>query len=287
MNKTFTINGKATPAPEIAPGLYIVATPIGNLRDITLRALETLAAADVIACEDTRHSGRLLQYYGIKNALLSYHDHNGEEMRPLLLAKLKEGKSVALISDAGTPLIADPGFKLVREIAAHAIPVIPIAGASALTSALSAAGLPTDSILFDGFLPPKLAARRARLEELKPLKATLVFYETAGRIDEVLEDILAVLGNREAVLAREITKLHEEFRRGLVSELLESPVAPRGEIVLMIAASHELLHDEGSIDAMIREALKHSSLKEAAAIVAEATGVSKRTLYQRALELKS
>jgi 16S rRNA (cytidine1402-2'-O)-methyltransferase len=286
MNKTFTINGKSTQAPEIPPGLYIVATPIGNLKDITLRALETLAAVDIIACEDTRHSGRLLQFYGIKNQLLPYHDHNGEEMRPVLLKKLAEGLRVALISDAGTPLIADPGYKLVREAASLNVTVTPIAGASALTSALSAAGLPTDSFLFDGFLPPKQAARRARLEELKPLKATLVFYETAGRIDEVLVDIEAVLGNREAVLAREITKLHEEFRRGLISELLENPIAPRGEIVLMVAASQEALHDAASIDVMINEALKHGSLKEAAAIVAEATGISKRSLYQRALELK-
>jgi 16S rRNA (cytidine1402-2'-O)-methyltransferase len=283
---SYLLHGAKIPAAKPPCGLYIVATPIGNLKDITIRALETLAGCDVIACEDTRHSGKLLAAYGIKNTLLSYHDHNGEAMRPVILAKLREGQAIALISDAGTPLIADPGFKLVREIASEGFQVFPIAGASALTSALSAAGLPTDSFLFDGFLPPKQAARIARLEVLKPLKATLVFYETAGRIHDVLADIQAVLGNREAVLAREITKMHEEFRRGTVEELLNNEVDPRGELVLMIAASNVEELDEAAIDDKLREALKNSSLKEAAAIVSIATGVSKRTLYQRALDLK-
>ena len=207
-------------ARTLAPGLYTVATPIGNLGDITLRALVTLEKADAVYCEDTRHSRTLLQHYGITRGLRPYHEHNAEKERPRILAELAAGKSVALISDAGTPLISDPGFKLVREAAAAGHVVTSLPGASAVTTALALAGLPTDAFLFAGFLPPRMAARKARLAELAGVPATLVFFEAPQRLEETLADMSAVLGAREAVVARELSKLHEEARRGPLPDLL-------------------------------------------------------------------
>src|ERR1700748_3248786 len=221
----------------LAAGLYVVATPIGNLRDITLRALDVLAAADLVLAEDTRVAGKLLAAYGLSAKLERYDEHGAERSRPKALAALAEGKRVALVSDAGTPLVSDPGFKLVREAAAEGYPVIPIPGASALLAGLSAAGLPTDRFLFAGFPPPKSAARRTFLEELSPLRATLVFFEGGSRLAASLADMAAVLGgDREAVVCRELTKLYETFYRGLLADLAADPEldAPKGEIVILV-----------------------------------------------------
>src|ERR1700733_5581082 len=210
----FLLGGKAVAVARLAPGLHIVATPIGNLGDITLRALETLAGADVIACEDTRVTHKLLDRYGIARPLTPYHEHNATKARPMLLRRLAEGAAIALVSDAGTPLISDPGYKLVRaaQDAGHGVPALP--GASALLAALSVAGLPTDQFLFVGFLPPKQAARRARITELAGIPASLVLFETGPRIAATLADLAAGLGPRQAALCRELTKIHEEVRRG-------------------------------------------------------------------------
>src|SRR5712692_10516305 len=205
----YVLNGQSAIAPALTGGLYLVATPIGNLRDITVRALEVLAAADLIACEDTRVTRKLLDHYGIATPLTPYHDHNAAQARPKLLARLAAGAALALVSDAGTPLISDPGFKLVRKAAAAGIPVTAVPGASALLAALTVAGLPTDRFLFVGFLPAKSAARRRALREIASVKASLVLYETAPRLGPALEDMAAMLGDRPAAVARELTKLHE------------------------------------------------------------------------------
>lgn len=283
--KNYIFNGTTVAAPSLSSGLYIVATPIGSLKDITIRALEVLSGVDIVLCEDTRHSAKLLNAYGIKAKLMPYHDHNGENMRPYVVDKLREGLSLALISDAGTPLIADPGFKLVRDLAKEGFTVTPIAGASALITALSVAGLPTDCFLFDGFLPSKQQARLTRLEKLKSIDATLVFYESANRLNETLQDALSILGEREAVVARELTKMHEELRRGTLSTLITEDDL-KGEIVLIIAPPDVQTMSEDKIDALLAKALLSMSVKEAAHMVSEATGLAKRPLYQRALELK-
>ncbi len=221
---------------RLAPGLYLVATPIGNLGDITLRALAVLERADVIYCEDTRHSRTLVSHFRIKSPLRPYHEHNAEEQRPRILQELQDGKRVALISDAGTPLISDPGFKLVRVVAAEGHAVVAVPGASAMLVALSVAALPTDAFFFAGFLPPKEAGRRARLDALKDVPGTLVVFEAPTRIAALLEDVLAVLGDRPVAVARELTKLHEEIARGPVSVLAEAFGAReiKGEIVVCI-----------------------------------------------------
>ena len=229
---------KPSMSQKLAPGLHIVATPIGNLGDITLRALEALAGADLIACEDTRVTRKLLDRYGIATPLTPYHEHNAAKARPMLLRRLAEGAAIALVSDAGTPLISDPGYKLVRaaQDAGHTVTALP--GASAVMAALTVAGLPTDQFLFAGFLPPKEAARRARIAELARIPATLVLFEAGPRLAATLADLAAGLGEqREAALCRELTKLHEEIRRGDLATLAESYAddAPRGEIVLVIA----------------------------------------------------
>ena len=274
--------------------LFIVATPIGNLQDISLRALDVLKRADIIACEDTRHSGKLLRAHAITTPLMPYHEHNAEKQRPKILRMLGEGKHVALISDAGTPLISDPGFKLVEDARDAGLSVSPIPGACAAIAALSAAGLPSDRFLFCGFLPAKSAARRTALEEFRSLAATVMVYESPNRLVACLQDIASTLGSRKVVVARELTKQYEEFRNGSAAALaaaFESGEATaKGEIVLLIAPpdahddAENLSDDE--IDAQLRHAMQHGSLKEAAAIVAEATGRPKREIYQRALALK-
>jgi 16S rRNA (cytidine1402-2'-O)-methyltransferase len=273
---------------KIAPGLHIVATPIGNLGDITLRALATLAGADVIACEDTRVTRKLLGRYGIATPLTPYHEHNAAAARPKLLRRLAQGASIALVSDAGTPLVSDPGFKLVRaaQEGGHTVTALP--GPSALLAALAVAGLPTDQFFFGGFLPAKKAARRTRIAELARIPSTLVLFETGPRITATLADLAAGLGHREAALCRELTKLHEEIRRGDLETLAQNSPASevRGEIVLVIAplqASAQPSADD--TDTLLRRALARVSLKDAVGEVAEATGLPRRDLYQRALAL--
>ena len=274
---------------RVAPGLYVVATPIGNLRDISLRALSTLAGVETVLAEDTRVSRTLLAHYGIATQLSAYHEHNAALVRPHIIARLKAGAALALISDAGTPLISDPGHKLVGEAVGAGVPVIPIPGASALLAALMAAGLPADRFFFEGFLPARAAARRARIAALAAIPGTLVFYESPRRTAAALGDLAAVLGPREAVIARELTKHFEIFRRAalpvLAAQLAEEDT-PKGEIVLLVAPPGEAAAPgPEDVDAALRQALQKFSVKDAAAIVAGQTGAPRRALYARALEL--
>jgi 16S rRNA (cytidine1402-2'-O)-methyltransferase len=271
-----------------APGLHIVATPIGNLGDITLRALATLAGADLIACEDTRVTRKLLERYAIATPLTPYHDHNAATMRPKLLQRLAAGGAIALVSDAGTPLVSDPGYKLVRaaQEAGHSVTALP--GPSALLAALSIAGLPTDRFFFAGFLPAKQAARRTRIAELAGIPATLVLFETGPRIAATLAALASGLGGREAALCRELTKIHEEVRRGDLAALAQTYATRevRGEIVLVVAPPLPPERPSvGDTDLLLRQALARASLKDAVAEVAEVTGLPRRDLYQRALAL--
>ncbi len=266
----------------------MVATPIGNLNDITARALTVLRGVDVIACEDTRVTGTLLHRFGIATAMTPYHDHNADQARPKLLAQLAAGGRIALVSDAGTPLISDPGYKLVRACADVNIPVVPIPGPSALLAGLVIAGLPTDRVMFAGFLPQKSGARRAELLELKDLKATLVFYESAQRLPEALSDLHAVLGPRPAAVCREMTKLYEEARRGTLAELATAYAAegpPKGEIVIVVGGAPALSTSSEDLDTALRKALATMTVRDAADVVAEAFQEPRRRIYQRALEL--
>jgi len=283
----YVIAGQSIEAGRIAPGLHIVATPIGNLGDITLRALATLAGADLIACEDTRVTHKLLSRYAIDTPLTPYHDHNAAAARPKLLRRLAEGASIALVSDAGTPLVSDPGYKLVREAQEAGQVVTALPGASAVLTALTLAGLPTDQFLFAGFLPPKQAARRARIAELARVQATLVLFETGPRVAAALADLAGGLGHREAALCRELTKLHEEIRRGDLASLTQGCATGevRGEIVLVIAPPTVARPSADDADALLRRALSRVSLKDAVGEVAVATGLPRRELYQRALIL--
>lgn len=283
-----TISLPALNDAPLAPGLYVVATPIGNLRDITLRALDVLAQADLVLCEDTRVTGKLLHAYGISSRLERHDEHAAERARPKALAALADGKRVALVSDAGTPLISDPGYRLVREASADGFAVIPIPGASALVAGLSAAGLPTDRFLFAGFPPPKAAARRTFLAELAGIRATLVFYEGGSRLADSLAEMAAVLGDRDAVVCRELTKLYETIYRGSLSTLAADPRldAPKGEIVILVAPGRETEATAEDADAALVDALSRLKPAEAAAEVAKALGLSRRDLYRRAMELK-
>ena len=220
--RTYAIEGQTLAAPRAESGLYLVATPIGNLGDITLRALQTLAGVDLIACEDTRITRRLTERYAISTQLVSYHEHNAPQARPKILKSLAQGQSIALVSDAGTPLISDPGFKLVREACAAGFAVVALPGPSSVLAALSVAALPTDRFFFEGFLPQRQAARRARLAELAPCEATLVLFESGSRVQETLVDLAAIMGDRDAAICREMTKLHEETNRGSLTELAKS-----------------------------------------------------------------
>ncbi len=275
--------------PKIEPGLYLVATPIGNLRDITLRALEVLSAADRIVCEDSRVTRKLLSAHNLSRPLVSYHEHNAEKVRPRLIQALQDGQSVALVCDAGTPLISDPGFKLVRSAQEAGLPVTSIPGPSAALAALTLSGLPSDRFLFAGFLPAKAGPRRKALGELAAIPATLVIFESPRRLAATLADMSEVLGARPAALTRELTKRFEEVRRGTIGELAARIAAegpPKGEVTLVVAgvAKHAEV-DVGDLDAQLAAALKGASLRDAVSRVATATGLPRKLVYRRALAL--
>jgi 16S rRNA (cytidine1402-2'-O)-methyltransferase len=287
--RSFSVAGHLLTAPRAAAGLHLVATPIGNLGDITLRALETLAGADIIACEDTRITRRLMERYGIAAELMLYHEHNAAQARPKILQHLSEGRSVALVSDAGTPLISDPGFKLVRAASAAGHKVMALPGPSSVMTAVSVAALPTDRFFFEGFLPAKQTARRARLSELARIDATLVVFESGNRVQEALIDLAEILGPREAAICRELTKLHEEVLRATLAELAErgSKLETRGEFVLVIGPppkdAQVLTAD--ALDTLLRDQLRDHSVKDTVAHAVELSGRPRREVYARALEL--
>jgi 16S rRNA (cytidine1402-2'-O)-methyltransferase len=275
-------------ALALDPGLYLVATPIGNLADITLRALAVLARADVVYCEDTRHSRTLLAHYAIRTPMRPYHEHNAEEQRPRVLRDLADGRVVALISDAGTPLVSDPGFKLVRDAAAAGHRVHAVPGPSAALAAVTVAGLPTDAFFFAGFLPAREGARKARLAELAAVPATLVFFEAPTRAAETLADLAAELGNREAALARELTKLHEDVRRARLADLAQAfaDEPPRGEVVIVVAPPEAGEVSDALIEASLAPALESLSIRDASRMVADTLKVPKGRVYDVALGLK-
>ena len=270
-------------------GLALVATPIGNLSDITQRALAMLAAVDVVACEDTRVTAKLLRAHGLDPSLVSYNDHNAARVRPRLIKRLERGETVALVSDAGTPLVSDPGYKLVRAAIARGIAVTTAPGPSAALAALVLSGLPSDRFLFAGFLPPRAAARRTALGGFKTVPATLVFFESARRLAPALADMAAVLGDRPAAVAREMTKLHEEVRRDGLAALAaayRAEGAPRGEVVIVTAGAEAAAQlDDAALDARLRAALATHSLRDAVAAVSAETGQPRRRVYARALAL--
>jgi 16S rRNA (cytidine1402-2'-O)-methyltransferase len=272
---------------SLEAGLYLTATPIGHARDITLRALDLLKSCDLIVAEDTRVTARLLAIYAIAKPLKAYNDHNARPERPRLIARLKEGARIALVSDAGTPLISDPGFKLVRAAIAEGVKVHAIPGASAALAALSVAGLPSDRFLFAGFPPPKRGERRSFLSGLKQVNATLVFYESPRRLSESLADMAIEFGAREACVARELTKLHEEVRRGDLAELADAfPGPPKGEITIVVGPPGAPEPDFARADRLLDEALAFMPVRAAAHLVAEALDLSRREIYRRALQRK-
>lgn len=281
-------NGASQSTKTLEGGLYVVATPIGNLRDITLRALDVLSSADIILAEDTRQTRKLLDAYDIKTPLSAYHDHNAAKRIPALLEKLQGGAVIALVSDAGTPLVSDPGFKLARDAADAGLRVVPLPGASAVLAALVTAGLPSDAFTFAGFLPAKSSARKTELTNLSAVPGTLILFESPGRLLGSLTDMLDVLGDRPAAIARELTKHYEETRRGRLSELIEGAKAepPRGEIVVLIGASEDSgVWSEAEIDAALIEAAPSQGVGRASTAIAQMSGWKKRDVYQRALTL--
>ena len=285
----FAIGAHHFSTSKAAPGLYLVATPIGNLGDITLRALETLAGVDIIACEDTRITRRLTERYGIAAQLKPYHEHNAEAARPKILQALSQGSSIALVSDAGTPLISDPGFKLVREVSAAGHAVYALPGPSSVLAALAVAALPTDRFFFEGFLPAKSTARRTRLTELARIEATLVLFESGNRVQDTLADLAELMGERDAAICRELTKLHEEISRAPLAELARNAdkLETRGEFVLVIgppAADAQTMTPD-ALDDLLRQQLASSSVKDAVAHAVELSGRPRREVYARALEL--
>jgi 16S rRNA (cytidine1402-2'-O)-methyltransferase len=273
---------------DLAPGLYIVATPIGNLRDITLRALDVLAQADLVLAEDTRITGKLLSAYGLKKPLERYDEHAAERARPKILAVLAQGGRVALVSDAGTPLVSDPGYRLVNEVLEAGANVWPIPGASALLAALTISGLPTDRFLFIGFPPTKSLARKSFFSDLAATRATLIFYEGGPRLAASLADMAKAFGPRPASVSRELTKLFETTIRGPLDALAADPRLdnPKGEIVVLVGPAQQVAATEADADAALSEALTRMGPSEAAAEVAKALGLDRRSLYRRALELK-
>jgi 16S rRNA (cytidine1402-2'-O)-methyltransferase len=289
LDRSFTVGGHVLTAPKVIPGLYLVATPIGNLGDITLRALETLAGCDIIACEDTRITRRLTERYGISASLKPYHEHNAALARPKILEKLSQGAAIALVSDAGTPLISDPGFKLVREVCAAGFAVIALPGPSSVLTALSVAALPTDRFFFEGFLPPKQTARRARLTELSRIDATLVMFDSGNRVQDTLADLAAIMGTRDGAICRELTKMHEEVKRGPLTELAQAAdtLETRGEFVLVIGPPPKGAQtmSEEALDDLLRSSLARDSVKDAVAHAVELSGRPRRAVYARALEL--
>ncbi len=288
--KTYLVRGTEIAARPLEPALYLVATPIGNLGDITLRALETLAAADIVACEDTRVTRVLLDRYGIRQRPTPYHEHNAAEAGPRLIEALAAGKSVALVSDAGTPLVSDPGYRLVQNALGQGLRVVPIPGASAVLAALTASGLPSDAFFFAGFLPVKDGQRRARLEELKAVPGSLIFFESPRRLAASLAAMEAVLGGRSAAVARELTKTFEEMRVGPLLELAahySNTPAPKGEVVVCVAPPGvDAALEPGDIDRLLLSLAKEMAASKAAAEAARMTGGTKQDLYRRLLDLK-
>lgn len=287
----FSLSEHAFTAPNLEPALYIVSTPIGNLGDITVRALETLAASSMIACEDTRVTSTLTQKFGLKAPLMPYHEHNADKQRPKILAELEAGNAVALVSDAGTPLVSDPGYRLVRSVLEAGFRVIPIPGASAPLAGLVASGLPSDTVLFAGFLPQKGGPKSKRLEDLAKVPATLVFFESPHRTGATLEAMAELLGGaREAVVARELTKRFETFERGTLSDLASrfADASVKGEIVILVGPPDEKPEaDASDLDALLAAALEDMPVSAAAKTIAKATGLDRGDVYKRALDLKS
>jgi 16S rRNA (cytidine1402-2'-O)-methyltransferase len=278
-----------TPDMALTAGLYIVSTPIGNLRDITLRALDVLKLADHILAEDTRQTGKLLGHYNIKAELSAYHDHNAAKRVPKLVERLEGGEVIALVSDAGTPLVSDPGYKLARAAIEAGVKVIPIPGASAVLAALTLSGLPSDRFSFGGFLPPKTSARKSYLQDYTAAAGTLIFFETAPRLAASLKDIRSVLGDRPIALTRELTKRYEEARYGSISAVVETleTSPPRGEIVLCIGPSSSAeTWESAAVEAALPAAIAAHGVKQAASMIAGASGWKKRNVYQLALTLK-
>ncbi len=273
----------------LAPGLYVVSTPIGNLRDITLRALDVLAACDLVLAEDTRVTAKLLAAYSLSKKLERYDEHAAERARPKILATLAAGGRVALVSDAGTPLISDPGYRLVREVLQAGASVFPIPGASAALAALAAAGLPTDRFLFAGFPPPKSAGRRSAFSALAPIRATLVFYEGGSRLAASLADMAAVFGPRQGAVGRELTKLHETFVRGDLAALAADPrlQTPKGEMVVLVGPGEAPEASAEDADTALAEALTRLGPADAASEVAKALGLNRRELYRKAIDWKA
>lgn len=277
------------PRGLLEPGLYVTATPIGNARDITLRALDVLGKADAVLCEDTRVTGNLMQMHGVKAQLLPYHEHNASEMRPRILARLARGEALALVSDAGMPLISDPGYKLVRDVQEEGLTVTCLPGASSVLAGLVLSGLPTDRFFFAGFLPPKETARQKALEELKAIPASLVFLESPRRLWDALKDMAKVLGAREGAVTRELTKKFEEVRRAPLADLAahyEEAGPPKGEIVLVIGPPAPAEEAGEDLDTLLEKALASLSLKEAVQEVTAITGLPRKQVYRRALEMK-
>ena len=286
---SFLIGQATFRAPPLEPGLYLVATPIGNLGDMTIRALEVLAAADILACEDTRVTRVLLARYGIARRATAYHEHNADEAGPKLLAAIAQGKSVALVSDAGTPLVSDPGFRLVESARDAGLKVVPIPGASAALAALTASGLPSDSFFFAGFLPVKDGQRNTRLEELRTVPGTLIFFESPRRLADSLRAMAAVLGDRPAAMCRELTKAFEEIRTGPLSGLAEHYAqagAPKGEVVICVGPPLAAPAEAADVDALLRALDAEMGASRAAAEAARTTGMRKSDLYKRLLELR-
>lgn len=290
-DKSFIIDGNKCTAKPLATGLYVVATPIGNLADITLRALQTLAAADLILCEDTRQSAKLLNHYGISTKMQALHEHNERERAPAIVEKLKDGTAIALISDAGTPLVSDPGFPLVRAVREAGQPVFAVPGASAVLSALAVAGLPTDRFSFQGFLPPKSAARKKAIAELETAAETLVFYESPRRLAACLADMTETLGqSRPAAVALELTKRFERVFDGALYELAEKFAAEdtKGEAVILVGgANPDAQHDPDAWQAALVEALKGQPLRMAVDDISQSFGVKRKQVYDAALALKN
>ncbi len=286
----FVVGGVEITARPLANALHLVATPIGNLGDITIRALETLAAADILACEDTRVTRVLLDRYGIRQRPIAYHEHNAAEAGPRLIESLAAGKSVALVSDAGTPLVSDPGYRLVEQALQAGLRVVPIPGPSAVLAALTASGLPSDTFLFAGFLPVKDGQRRSRLEELKAVPGTLIFFESPRRLADTLAAMAEIYGSRAAAIGRELTKTFEEMRSGSLPELAAayaSADAPKGEIVVCVGPPVEQVSDAGDIDRLLLSLSAEMPASKAAAEAARMTGSRKPDLYRRLMDLKS
>ena len=289
--KSYAIGAARFEAETVAPGLYVVATPIGNLGDITVRALATLAAADTVFCEDTRTSGKLMERYAIRTRLSSYHEHNAQKIRPAILERLKQGAAIALISDAGMPLVSDPGYRLVKEAAEQGIPVTACPGASAVLTGLALSGLPTDRFTFAGFVPQKPGERKRTFAEFEKLRATLIFFESPHRIVETLKDLAVALPGRAVAVTRELTKLHEEVLRGSASEIaaaLALRLSVKGEITLIVGPpAEEEAVAEDVLDAAIGAALEAMPASKAASGIAKRFNLNRSDIYQRILSRKA